>query len=1195
MTAKIHLFSPSIEYGNDEPFYATTLHTAEDIICEGSDAEADPTNIAEKHDRYEHIAERTLQGHLPVLQSARLKGPLYKDRKSEWINPWRHREPDWWKPGSKEMMFTRGNVMSRVKQHGRKDMAPKEALAWCKRDARRQAQEMGMDTDLNSDDSSSFDRSSEGIVIDETIHEESVKKEEEVPLSALSPMPEVPESFPTSYADDKEGRPSDVWTKAKRPADEHWLKRSHSSKRPKYDQQTDLSPSPYPTAVNMKVYQQSTSISNLSHNMQPARLLPSPKELLKTPVRDVDDIRWQQGQNYTQRTDHTRGTGKSTPVTIELQRHRFSDLEHQRQPSNSFEYSYETSSPYEMHNASHQSTAISQSQLPRLSQTSALPLHPRLHAINNNSHRTPGNLSFVTDMAPSSGNLEHFDFRKKRRPAAGSPKAIGYPPIEMKEDTQMSFSGSSKPVYESERGGMPSSITRNIAENFQPQSSTQNKAPLVSFGSFRSDGNDGSWLSTQESIHSTPSVSSTSRRIAVKDLLSPEDEDGDTSWVTTQNDSSYGATSPYMNRSFQGSRSSNASRPILTMNHQLSRSMEEKHNGVRTSSFQPPSPMKNHFFNSQRSQNILPRPSPRLPTFHNGQNNLVGPNPVDAFETSSTQSYNSSPMSLRNSRSHTYVAPTTLYPPRASQGSLKNQVAADTVEAHHKKGAPASSPQSIQSFGHNARLEAKEDTPRKIDSSRDEILGGKLKSPAGQRTKEDLEPEGGSEALPSINGLVQKEFHELRKGNNSSSNEDPPSTGKKSSVNRLHNRTPAPSSSKPGAQTSSPSIGKRQSGLAPELSDIPVRESEKQKTPVGIQSGANNFATSPDSGATVKTPAENAPAVETPSLQSASAPREQEHIKKHGAQSPWARTEIKPIIAPVVIKTTEFNDALSSPHSGWQKEELLPATDNNAIRPFRDLMTPSPPPEHNDEPKTEQRPSNTQLLVDAAIKNPWVTNSMIKSKKSNKRVSFGILDEEEPIDSPTAPSSAQRRQSSPPPRMDSSVLREEDKFDDEVTNLDRFRKHFSTVSKYRPMLSGVRSLIQSSPAVDAMAEAFIAADRDTHETKRRHRSSESPSYNRNSKEKPFSTFRDDEDGDGDNSFHREPLKQTSFTTALNETSTNKKLGDFTQEDYLDELGSFLGDWSVEGELKKVEDVNTPKQNDNGGARRRLLDFENVWT
>jgi hypothetical protein len=1195
MSAKIGSFSRSIEYGNDEPLYATTLHTAEDIVCEGSDAEADPTDIAEKHDRYEHIAERTLQGHLPVLQSARLKGPLYKDKKSEWINPWRHREPDWWKPESKEMMFTRGNVMARAKQHGRRDMAPKEALAWCKRDARRQAQEMGMDADLDFDDSSSFDRSSEGVVIDETIHEETVAKEEEVPMSALSPMPEVPESFPTSYTDDKEGRPSDVWTKAKRPADEHWLKRSHPLKRPKYDQQTDLSPSPYPPAVNIKAHQQS-SISNYSHNFQPASLLPSPKELLKTPVRDVEDIRWQRSRNYTQRTDQTAGTGKSTPVTIELQRHRFSDLEHQRQPSNSFEYSYETSSPYELHNPSHQSTAKSQSQLPRLSQTSALPVHPRLHAINNNGHLTPGNLSFVTDMAPSSGNLEHFDFRKKRIPTADSPKTIGYPPIALSEHTQMSFLGSSKPVIESERGIMPSSITRYTTQNIQPQSSTQNREPLVSYSSFGSDGNDGSWLSTQESIGSTPSVSSTTRRIAVKDLLSPEHEDGDTSWVTTQNDSSYRPTSSNMNGTFQGSHSSNASRPILSMDHQLSRSMDEKRSGIPFSSFQSPSPMKNHSFISQPSQNILPRPSPHLPAFHKEKSNLLVPGPIDVFATSSTQSYNSSPVSLRNSTSHTYVAPTIQHSSRAGRSSLEKQVS-DTVEAHHDKGSQASNPPNIQPLDHNARLGTKADAPRKIDSGRDEILGGKLKSPVGGRTEGDLESQSGSEVIPSINGLVRKEFDEPEKGSYSSPNGNPSNIGEKSSVSRLHNRTPLPASRKAGAQRSTPGISKSQSSHAPESSDTPVRESEKQKPQVRIENYAENIPKSPDGRATAKAPAENAPAAETPSLRPASAPQEHEHLKKHSPQSPWATTEIKPILAPVVLETTELNDALSSPHSGWQKEELLPATDSNAIRPFRDLMTPSPPPEQNDTPQTEQRPSNTQLLVEAAIKNPWATSSTTKSKKCKKRVSFGILDEEEP-NSPTVHSSAQRRQPSPPPRIDSSVLRDEDKFDDEVTNLDRFKKHFSTVSKYRPVLSGVRSLIQSSPAVDAMAEAFIAADRDTsHEAKRRRTASESPSCSRKPRDKTFSTFADHEDGDGDDSLHREPASRSSFTTALNETSSNKKLGDFTQDEYLDELGSFLGDWSVEGELKKVEDVNTPKQtqSDNGGARRRLLDFENVWT
>ncbi|KAM3069857.1 hypothetical protein ACMFMG_010565 [Clarireedia jacksonii] len=1203
MSAKIGAFSRSIDNGNNEPLYATTLHTSEDIICEGSDAEADPTDIAEKHDRYEQFAERTLQGHLPVLQSARLKGPLYKDKRNEWINPWRHREPDWWKPGSKDMMFTRGNVMARAKQHGRRDMVPKEALAWCKRDARRQAQEMGLDAILNSDDSSSFDRSSKGSMIDETIHEESVKKEEEASISALPPMPEVPESFLMSYTDDKEGRPSDIWTKAKRPADEHWLKRSHALKRPKYDQQTQSSPSPYPPAVNMKAHQQSTGMSNFVHNPQAAGLLPSAKTLLKTPIRDIEDVEWERSQSYTQRMGET-------PEASKLPRHRFSELEHQRQPSNNFEYSFETSSPYELQNPSHQNTALSQPQLARLSQTSALPVHPRLHAIANNGHRTPGSLSFVTHMAPSSGNLEHFDFRKKRRPTAISSEAINYPPIAVNEHTQMSFPGSSKPVAGSEQGGMPTPFTRNIAGNIRSQSPAQNKESLVSYGSFGSDRDDGSWLSTQEGIGSTPSAPNTIRRIAVRDLLSPEYEDGDTSWVTTQNDSSHGPTSSNMSGTFGGSHYSNTPRPILTVDHQLSISMEEKRNGIPLSSSPSSSPMKAHSFISQSSQRILPRPSLQLSASHNKKSNIVASGPVNVFDSSSTQSYNSSPVSSINSRPHSYVAPTISHPPRVSLGSRENHVAADIVEAHHGKGPQASSLPPMQPFNHNAKSETGGDAPREIGSSRDRILGGNSKSPANKRTEEDLEFHSGSGVPQSTNGLLHKEFDELEKESHADSNGNSPCTGEKSLVNGLHNRTPTLASGKLQAQMISPGISRSQSGHTPTSSAMQVHEPRKPKSQVGVESHAKILSHSPHRRATVKSLLDETPAGETPSLRSASAPQEQEPTKKCSPQSPWATTEIKPIIAPVVLATTEPNDGLSSPHSGWQKDELIPVADSDVIRPFRDLMTPSPPPEQNAMPMTEQLPPNTQLLVDAATKNPWATSSMSKSKskKSKKRVSFGILDEDQPTRSPTIQSSAQRRQPSPPPRIDSSVLREEDKFDDEVTNLDRFKNHFSTVSKYKPTLSGgVRSLIQSSPAIDAMAEAFIAADRDTsHQSKRRRTASEShsPSLNRNKfKEPSFSTFDDHEDeedfdfGSSKKTTGRSPVP--SSITALNETSSNNnKQTGFAQDDddYLDELGSFLGDWSVEGELKKVQDVggDTGKRDEDARGRRRLLDFENVW-
>jgi hypothetical protein len=65
----------------------------DDIIVLGSDAEDSPTTKAERERRRAAIGQRYLQGHVPYIQSACLRGPF--DAKSGWINPWKRqqREP----------------------------------------------------------------------------------------------------------------------------------------------------------------------------------------------------------------------------------------------------------------------------------------------------------------------------------------------------------------------------------------------------------------------------------------------------------------------------------------------------------------------------------------------------------------------------------------------------------------------------------------------------------------------------------------------------------------------------------------------------------------------------------------------------------------------------------------------------------------------------------------------------------------------------------------------------------------------------------------------------------------------------------------------------------------------------------------------------------------------------------------------
>jgi len=80
----LHMSRSSLTSDNDdEPFYFTPAYKPEDLICEGSDSEANPRAIIKKRRQYEQCAERVDRGQLPIIQSAQLRGPL-----DDWVNPW---------------------------------------------------------------------------------------------------------------------------------------------------------------------------------------------------------------------------------------------------------------------------------------------------------------------------------------------------------------------------------------------------------------------------------------------------------------------------------------------------------------------------------------------------------------------------------------------------------------------------------------------------------------------------------------------------------------------------------------------------------------------------------------------------------------------------------------------------------------------------------------------------------------------------------------------------------------------------------------------------------------------------------------------------------------------------------------------------------------------------------------------------
>ncbi|RAL67022.1 hypothetical protein DID88_007802 [Monilinia fructigena] len=289
---------------DDEPLYFTPTHEPEDLICEGSDTEANAKAIIRKRQRYEKCAERVLRGQLPIIQSAQLRGPFYKDNKNEWVNPWRHRERDWWKPGSKDMLFRREDVMRRAREHGRKDMSPTEALVWCRRDAKRQAKERGIMDDSKMEQAPATRLDKKRFFVDDTVDGDITMEEEravfEVNRSLTGPpLPEVLESTSSTHTNIRNskrtpeiggsisnhggyGRQPDTWTSIKRPVDIAWLKGSHISKRARWEDPAVSSPTPLPHAIGQKLQQKVTGITMVAHNRTTSTVQPRSGSSLKT-------------------------------------------------------------------------------------------------------------------------------------------------------------------------------------------------------------------------------------------------------------------------------------------------------------------------------------------------------------------------------------------------------------------------------------------------------------------------------------------------------------------------------------------------------------------------------------------------------------------------------------------------------------------------------------------------------------------------------------------------------------------------------------------------------------------------------------------------------------------------------------------------------------------------------------------------
>ena len=410
---------------DEEHFYCSAIQNVENIICAGSDTEESPEETVAKRYRYEEAARRYAQGLLPLLQSASLRGPL----DDGWINPWRYRphtKPKLWKSGAVDMLHNRPEILKPAVEHGQEDQKLREISALGKvqvTDGKGASREQPPKARSSLDEARSHKTAYSRHTLPTELHHwtpqaQKSRGDDEIGMfRGRNTSNQVDIKGPSSST--STGHNS---TKAKRAADAEWLKGSYISKQARWESAAVSTPTPMPDPTSMPKPRRKPR----------AKLLPSKEVSQSSP----------------------RALFGSTPQTIERRpsttgkNSRFSILsrpEDERiRVSNSGESRVEDRA--RLNCGANESeigtfTSLTRSKV-RYSSSSSLsskrkagdPIISSRRAGVNEKHRaTPidnrvdyqpesfEDLSFITEVAPSCGDLEKFQYRKRRKLDSVSP------------------------------------------------------------------------------------------------------------------------------------------------------------------------------------------------------------------------------------------------------------------------------------------------------------------------------------------------------------------------------------------------------------------------------------------------------------------------------------------------------------------------------------------------------------------------------------------------------------------------------------------------------------------------------------------------------------------------------------------------------------------------------------------------------
>ncbi|KAE8453414.1 hypothetical protein EG329_010275 [Mollisiaceae sp. DMI_Dod_QoI] len=1177
------------EEQDDEPYYCTPAINPDDIICAGSDTEETPEEILQKRLRYEAQARRYMRGHRPVILSASLRGPCSKE--SGWVNPWSR--PTRRKHGSQtksgEVMHTRANSLRKYSAPDLGYENPAEVLAW-------QARVGAVESIIDEEEHIDFHQMREDAYGEEPGFV-STQGDQSTKLSRVARSAARPEdSLINFYTKTPQvGADANVnGNGTKRAIDLEWLKGSYVSKRARWDGPAVSSPTPTPHYIGARGRERKYASTKLAeqeflmvdhHTSSAARNSDQATETLQqTPIvqedNQVDTLFSAQIQSQRIFNLDTVGTGVSSIRMTDVSQQPLEDQEidelqedsqgsrpesrkssgrkPRKSPNTAIDHSFSDLEQDElvvitprpdtfdtpMTSGGNLQMRVNSGSLPRL-------LHPE-SALEFEEH------SFISEVAPSSRNLEKFYFKKKRRRTKSS-----------EHEKSGRDDGQNKVLTVALAKANPKSTSSNSTIHAQIRS------PGLDPGTDVQDVTDDEAAGAVEDATHVENAEADGAEVEdVRDVEDAEVEDVTddreelhtvaVEFLVQDENSTMPSSEPQGLRVSLEEPPSNSGeadvkwdlnemsflRAVLRAGNPDSQPPTNEPVRMRKSS-ETPIPVDEDEGNSQHSENLsdsnniasqqhadgcLQLRPPQI-SFHS-QGSKLSQDPNDV----STQSYNTTPVkSLSSVRIPQSTNPRRLSSPEVlggpptskESGPNAEQNEMDKIQMELSQICPSSSPGSSVPYDDDDDFE---EMDRPTDGDRD------ILTPTKTRIRDDCE------SPVSLSGHSQ------------------------GSPDREHEVENA----LPGAEICDVKPDQLGIFLPDRLTKEAVGEIETH--------------IEPNETAAINSESDNAAEASSEASWQGCGPQSPwaiEHIEpipmkeNQGEPSSLARSDIeRPLVASTAFEQIHNPDT----SSGWQHIDHPQITENSGIKSFKELMTPTESPGRTEVDRPETL-TNTQLLVDAATNNPWAIVSSLKkpsSTKKGKRVSFGKLFSQDTEDSQSVQTNLSKKGPTSPPPPTAMHFQDEDVFNNGARNVyNKFEKQFTSARRFKRILpENVASPVNSSPALGAQAEAFIAADRGISREKDPTATQQTPTKHLRPRSEANSNIAWNQPD--------ETEALTSYSKFEESHHVSTSLASFDMEDALGEVGNFLEDWSVDSELKKAKESDGNRDEESNGYRRRKL-------